>query len=229
MGKVVYEVDFDRTSECLWYFRKEWYKRWNGFQTVLIKVPKKVKSFKQLKEWLSQEFPEKELIELAKGLQQAWNKINNEFFGVTEQIMGKNWKYDNYFCYVQNAIVGHYHPLEENVIFVSSKRNSPSFIKNKLQETAEELVHQQYWYIWRETFRNIKFPWRNFRRWILSETITNIILSDKRLRKYFGNMKEGYKFIPKIKQQLMPLWIRRKSFRDFLLKAHKIRFKMQMK
>jgi hypothetical protein len=224
MIKLIYKVSFERTCECLWYFRKEWYKGWRGLKTVLIKIPREIKNQNQLKKWLVQNFPEQNLIKLIKKLQPAWNKINDDFFKITEEIMETPWRHNTYFCYVQNAVVGHYHPLEDNIIFISDKSNNYNLIEDKLQETAEELIHQHYWNIWRDTFGNIKLPWRNFKTWLLSEVIADIIIFDERLRNFWKNSKRNYNFL-KIKNHLMPIWVTRKSFKDFLLKAHKIKFK----
>jgi len=223
MRKLIYKVSLDKTCECLWFFRKEWYKGWMGFQTVFIDIPKDIKSFKQLKEWLAQNFPESKLDFLKKKLQSAWDTVNDRFFKIVKEITESNWKYKKYYCYVQHAVVGNYHPLQGNEIFISIKDFE---LKDKLQETAEELVHQHYWDIWRKVFRNIRFPWRSLKIWLLSEIIARLILSENELKQLFGEVRKEFDFLPQTKiEQIKQLWIERKNFRDFLIRAHSLKFK----
>jgi AraC-like DNA-binding protein len=226
MRKLICRVSFDKTCECLWFFRKEWYQGWKGFRTVFINIPKNVKTFKQLKKWLAQDFPAQELNLVSKKLQTKWDNINDEFFKIIKEITESDWKYKSYFCYVQHAVVGNYHPLNGNEIFVSTK---DSRLKDKLQEIAEELIHQHYWDIWRKTFINIRFPWRNLKRWILSEIIAELILSETELQQLFGEVREKFYFLPQEKIiQIKQLWMERKSFKDFLIKAHSLNLKNEV-
>lgn len=187
------------------------------------KLAEKIKQEKDFSDIKSEiiKFVEKEtdinLEEKTSKLQKIWNKKNDAYFSHLKKKLETDFKFKEYIGYTANVMVGNYGGDNKFIIRISEKLDDSVYI------IAEEVLHLVYWDIWKRTFdKNIEKPWllnkdndKGLSVWKISETIPEYIFNIDSSR------EKSYKWLPEVKKILDPLWKNRKSFKDFLIKAHK--------
>lgn len=159
-----------------------------------------------------------------------WDKeINDTFFLKVKDIIGKEFTEKKYFCYITNKIVGSYFNKNE----ITIDYNEEMSVEKGAFILAEEIVHLVYWNLWNEIYKKdisnidniFSIKGDKYSCWHIAEIIPEYILVDNPSFKSFEwNKKKrylGYPWITELRKILDPLWKDKKSFRDFVINAHK--------
>lgn len=177
--------------------------------------------------------------EFMKEVKLKWEEVEKTFFNEMNKFFELGCERD-FYCYVNNCVVSSYFGNNEIslIYFREINKNVDKEKKKELVEEAtsiiaEEILHLLYFDYIRSVFnKNFTFDEifdlgdDNYSGWHLTEIIPEYLLFNNPVFEKFGwnkinREKQGYFWIPKIKKKLDPLWQKRKSFKDFLIKAHK--------
>ncbi len=153
--------------------------------------------------------------------QKSWNEINDEFSNIIEEKTNCEWKYDEYL-----VVVSAFHPG------ISSRKGNKvckiwdenPYTQRRI--TAHEILMTHIWNILDTKF---KHSLSELKAWALNEVTTTAILSlEPELTKFwpwcppYENYLTNYPQIWELRDKLKPLWVERKSFKDYMKNAIKI-------
>ena len=188
----------------------------------LAKNIQKAKEYKEVKETIISFIlnkQEPELIQKTKTLQDVWNKQNERYFLHLKNVLETDFELDTFYGYTTNIMVGNYGDKKDFIVRITDD------LKISVYIIMEEVLHLVYWSIWDELFdkkiRNSKLYMKDNEKgisiWKISEIIPEYVFKlDPSSR------SKSYPWIPELRKILDPLWQKKKSFKDFIIKAHKL-------
>ncbi|MCR4284652.1 MAG: hypothetical protein NUV97_01245 [archaeon] len=148
-----------------------------------------------------------------------WEEIENYFPGMFEK---------EYNAYLTNVVCGAYFGKNEVTIPLYKGENEKLFV----YVMAEELLHLVYWKFLEKLFGKEKteFMWKSGKKkwnaWNISEVIPEYILINNPKFQKLGWRKfdrtTHYPWLDDLKEILNPLWEKKTSFKDFVIKSYKV-------
>jgi hypothetical protein len=165
------------------------------------------------------------LEKVRKEYQKAWDKINNKIMIALSEIVEYSWPKN---C---EKITARVSLCPINPRYIKSRTfdiNYSASLHSMKAITIHEILHFIYFEKWKRIFP--KIPEKKFEApylvWDLSELITSIVLSDKRIQNVFKHKPTPYKEHEKMKisgkcvlNYINELYKKRKNFEDFLRKS----------
>lgn len=195
-----------------------------GLPLTLAEETKNAENFEDIREKLTrfvEKSCDKSLSEKTNKLKEMWAEKEDKYFNLIRKTFGYECPYDKFFGYTNNVLVGSYGDKNDFVIRMEEDWNVPFY------SIMEEIFHIIYWDFWRKVFKNNDTqPWllkksenAEFSAWEISEVIPEYVFDFK------GNSgrEKFYTWLPRAKKILNNLWNNKKSFADFLIKAHRLK------
>ncbi|PIN92711.1 hypothetical protein COU61_01300 [Candidatus Pacearchaeota archaeon CG10_big_fil_rev_8_21_14_0_10_35_13] len=160
-------------------------------------------------------------------IKELWAKINKSYWKEIEKYFPGLIE-ESYDAYLTNIVCGAYFDGNEVTIPKYKSVNESLFV----YVMAEELLHLAYWKFWEELCgkRKEEFMWNSgiegWNSWNISEAIPEYLLINNPTFKKYGWDKfkrtNSYPWLDKIRPLLDPLWKNKKSFKEFVIKSHKV-------
>jgi len=163
-------------------------------------------------------------------IQKFWDEnVNDLFFQEMEYFM-PGCSVSEYTCYVTDKMVGSYFEKNNEVVLKFIKHKDESWLSSVV---AEEILHLIYWKFWKNLFnKNMSLDERfdigggEVNGWSISEIIPDYLLIENKNFEQLGwdsiDRSKGYKWITDLRKKLDPLWLKKKDFSDFVVKAHSL-------
>lgn len=233
-------TDIPLAKEVDWIHGFLFQNKWGWGKYIIRKHPKMKKAFsfkseaeqvKFLKKYIIKFRQEKQaLIEKNKiKYQQAWGKIEREFFIVLSEIIEIDWPKNRKIIKAMLSI----NPICPR--FLNDWSFSIFYNYKKISHLKEVIMHECCHFLYFEKWKQL-YPKTNNKKfespyleWHLSEIIAPIILNDKRIQKLLKQKAVFYEEHKKIKienktapQYFTELYKSKKNFEEFLKNSYKI-------
>jgi len=147
-----------------------------------------------------------------------WKKIEEPYLRRIIELTGYNWRSKEYICYITLNVPGFADVWKKKGVFIGKRYPIPTFCK--VYVLAHELFHIHHFQI----IDKEKLP-SSAKEVAINESVPVILfVLDKELNKFWPyitleNSRKSYGEVDKSIDKLIPLWEKRKNFKDFIQKS----------
>lgn len=238
-----YICNLEEVAERIFSFKEEFKQKVDkSHSSIFITLPTSIKMElktkkkpsstlkKKVVSILKKEYPsQKNLQEFKESLEKEWLKVNNIFFNEIEKRCDFKWPRRTFKVGILFGVCGHYgYKNHIYVPYAKFKKNEffyPAFV------IGEELFHLGYWDFFENLFKikiddpyNIHFKDEKFSIWHISESLPEYYLKSPLFKKFNWhkfNRVSGYPWLPKIEEIINPIWKKKLTFQEFVIKTHR--------